>query len=316
MAAPTLENQPDLEDYNPVYIDQDINAGPKKVISNLRWNELFNLLIEQGDYNAKTLDLLIENININGQPISPEQEETLATLDATALLTTDPAIVVETLSADKAYISELNVDQLDTSDKVRNYLALSTADVNYIKIVDQFIYFIEATTDGSSTEHAQDRNSNDLYWTADPDGVDPYGVTTEVTAWPVTQYVYTEVIKTELAFKDVGGLYTPVFTLGAGTGVGSNGKAFIRKGLTGLEIFYYTSTGTLKAFTFGDDGTYISGTTPKDIQMYDDGMVVTYDDDAVDDMSITKDGEGRITQIVNHTKLITTDITYNVGAKP
>jgi len=316
MAAPTLENQPDLEDYNPVYIDQDINAGPKKVISNLRWNELFNLLIEQGDYNAKTLDLLIENININGQPISPEQEETLATLDATALLTTDPAIVVETLSADKAYISELNVDQLDTSDKVRNYLALSTADVNYIKIVDQFIYFIEATTDGSSTEHAQDRNSNDLYWTADPDGVDPYGVTTEVTAWPVTQYVYTEVQKMKINFQTIGGVYTPVIQLGAGTGVGDNGKAFIYKATDGLYFKYTTSTGDDQYIKNTDTGIEIDGQYVTDIDMYADGMDVEFEDGTTHDIDFTVDGSGFITQIVNNTTGVTTNISWNAGSKP
>ena len=43
------------------------------------------------------------------------------------------ALITPNLYADKATISELTVDQLDTSVKVQNYLNEDTSDVNYIK---------------------------------------------------------------------------------------------------------------------------------------------------------------------------------------
>ena len=52
--------------------------------------------------------------------------------------------VTNVLAADKAYIAELTVDQLETSDKVKRYLASDTGDVDYIKIKDQYVHFITA----------------------------------------------------------------------------------------------------------------------------------------------------------------------------
>lgn len=53
-------------------------------------------------------------------------------------------IITQTLAAEKGNIAELTVDQLDTSDKVQNYLSENKADVNYIKAYDQHIEFITA----------------------------------------------------------------------------------------------------------------------------------------------------------------------------
>ena len=53
--------------------------------------------------------------------------------------------ITESLTATKGYIAELTVDQLDTSDKIANYLAGDTSDVNYIKIQNQVVEFITAT---------------------------------------------------------------------------------------------------------------------------------------------------------------------------
>lgn len=53
--------------------------------------------------------------------------------------------ITQSLTATKGYIAELTVDQLDTSDKIANYLAGDTSDVNYIKIQNQVVEFITAT---------------------------------------------------------------------------------------------------------------------------------------------------------------------------
>ena len=241
----------------------------------------------------------------------------ILSVDASKILNVDTifsqTIVTETLYADKAYISELTVDELETSTKVQNYLDSSTADVNYIKIYEQNIEFIEATTTGLTTEQATDRDSNPLYW-VDATNI---GITTDVTAYPVTQYVYTEIIKMKINFQTIGGVYTPVIQLGAGTGVGDNAKAFLYKGTTGLDIEYTTTTGNKQTIRNGDDGIEIDGSYITDIQMYTNGMILTFDDLTTYDIDFTVDGvTGEITQIVNNTTLVTTNITWNGVVKP
>ena len=41
--------------YIPKYIRQSENKSPKGVVTASRWNELFNLLIQQGDHTAEEL---------------------------------------------------------------------------------------------------------------------------------------------------------------------------------------------------------------------------------------------------------------------
>lgn len=74
-------------------------------------------------------------------------DETILVLDgklSATMINALSAIITPNLYAEKATISELTVDELDTSDKIRNYLVGSTADVNYIRIYDQTIKFITA----------------------------------------------------------------------------------------------------------------------------------------------------------------------------
>ncbi len=44
-----------LDEYIPIYIKQIIAATPKKTITAERWNELWNLVIAQGDYNSEAM---------------------------------------------------------------------------------------------------------------------------------------------------------------------------------------------------------------------------------------------------------------------
>ena len=98
-------------------------------------------------------------------------------LEAEFDLTISNTFITQTLAAETAYIAQLTVDQLETSTKVQNYLNEDTADVNYIKIFEQYIQFITASTDGSETEQVKDRHNNDLYWIDDTFK----GTTTNVT---------------------------------------------------------------------------------------------------------------------------------------
>ena len=77
-------------------------------------------------------------------------------------------LITQTLYAEKGYIAELTVDQLDTSQKVRNYLDGNLDDDNYIKIYDQYIEFrtgsVKYNESGEPlTEQATDRFGKALY---------------------------------------------------------------------------------------------------------------------------------------------------------
>ena len=171
-------------------------------------------------------------------------------------------VVVNNLMANKAYIAELTVDSLETSDKVKNYLNADVSDVCYIKIYNQNIEFIEAVTTGTYTEFVADRDGNDLYWTEEPIPENNYGITTDITAWQVTQYFYTEVIKLKISFQSINGLYTPIMQWGIGTGVGDNGKGFWSKTVSGFELMYVTNDIEQKIIN-GDDGIMVSGVGTK-----------------------------------------------------
>jgi hypothetical protein len=58
MAGVTLTN------FIPKYIKQILADMPKKVITNDRWNELWNLNVVQGDYNAEMIEVLRVDYNI------------------------------------------------------------------------------------------------------------------------------------------------------------------------------------------------------------------------------------------------------------
>ena len=81
------------------------------------------------------------------------------------------AVITPNLYADKATISELTVDQLDTSVKIQNYLKESTADVNYIKAVGQIIQFITASV---ATAYGATRTSSGSWDMASNQQTDTY----------------------------------------------------------------------------------------------------------------------------------------------
>lgn len=180
-------------------------------------------------------------------------------LEAEFDVTVSNVTITNVLAAETGYIAQLTVDQLDTSTKVQRYLNHDTSDVNYIKIHSQHIEFITASTDGGSTEQALDRQGNALYWKDDSHDV----VTLNESDYPVLMYKYEEVIKAKISFDNVGGIYTPRITLGAGDGVtDKSAKAEIYKGQTGLEVNYYKSnTGDQLQLILSDEGIIQTGNT-------------------------------------------------------
>jgi hypothetical protein len=162
--------------------------------------------------------------------------------------------ITQLLSAQTAYIAQLTVDELNTSDKVQKYLDSDTSDVNYIKAHEQNLEFVTATTDGLDTEQVEDRDGNPIYWIDE----EHTGTTTEETSWPVLIYVYEELTKLMLTFELVEGTYLPKMVLGAGSGVPGHpeyGRGYVWKGPNGTYIdYYHSSTGELRRIMLTDDG--------------------------------------------------------------
>ena len=181
----------------------------------------------------------------------------IAALEAEFDVTISNITITNVLAAEKGYIAELTVDQLETSNKAQMYLANEgagdTSDVDYIKIKDEYIEFITASTDGSAYEQATDRHGNLLYWRdASKDSV-----TTDVTAYPVRIFVYTEAVKLKIWFKEHDGLKVPFIELGSGSSLENpdRGKGFIFKDNTGLILRYVTqATGKEVEVQLGNEG--------------------------------------------------------------
>jgi len=171
--------------------------------------------------------------------------------------------IVQNLYAGKAYIADLTVDRINTSDAVGNYLASNTDDIDYFYGQDGELVFVIASTTGTNTIQVNDRDGNPLYWTDDT----YIASSTEVTSYPVMRYVYEiELEKTSIKFQEIDSTKIPVITLGAGTGTDKNGKTEIAKLIDGFRITYYDGvTGDESYFIMNDDGNIISpGINPID----------------------------------------------------
>lgn len=162
-------------------------------------------------------------------------------------------LVTNTLYAEYGRIARLSVSELNTAwKKITNYLASDTSDVNYIRMYEQYGLWITASTDGTATRHETDYDENPLYWTDETHT----GMTTTENAYPVTTYVYTELVKMDLSFQLIGGQYIPMVFYGAGTGIGNNGKGYTYKdALNDLHVgVYHASTGVPVELLISDDG--------------------------------------------------------------
>ena len=151
--------------------------------------------------------------------------------------------IINNLYTEYGRIANLSVSELDTSwKKITNYLASNTDDVNYIRIYEENIKLITASTDGTEREQVQDYSGNNLYWLDET----YTGMTKDDTGLPVYVYKYTELIKGELSFKLVDGTYNPRFILGAGVDDAEPpdwGKGCVYKDTDGLQLKYITSAG-------------------------------------------------------------------------
>lgn len=206
------------------------------------------------------------------------------------------SLITPNLYAEKANIAELTVDELQTHDKIAKYLAEDITDVNYIRIYDQWLQFITATTDGMETEYVYNRDGGQLYW-EDDTFKNP---TTEATEYPITIYKYTELIKRQIGFEMRDGLYTPAEIVGLGSYPEEHpdwGKTYIYKSAFGYEINYYDSQdGTLRQIKLSDDGVFITPYDLEQLDFYSTGFSAKYSGITYA-WTWTKDGSGKITSL-------------------
>lgn len=189
--------------------------------------------------------------------------DSLAVDELRANVVISNTVITNNLYATYGDIAELTTDRLLSADKVARYWASDTSDINYISIQGEYIKFITGSTTGSTTQHT-DRDSNLLYYNGEvtAETYKTVGMSTTVTAYPVTVYSYTEQIKASIAFIEDGEYYTPVITLGAGSGTGDYGKGFIYKDTDGLVNKYlHSTTGAEQIIKATDDGISVSGNT-------------------------------------------------------
>lgn len=165
-------------------------------------------------------------------------------------------VIVNELYADYGAVADLTVDKLRTDYKrAQRYLQGDTSPLDYISIHGEEISFITAATDGTQTEQME-VDGLKFWWT---DASRTQMTSRKQTAWPVMVYVYTEQVKGSFQFQPAvlgDGTVTamPVLVLGAGSGVGSNGRATIQKNAYGLDINYRTTGGVDTGVYCRDDG--------------------------------------------------------------
>lgn len=221
------------------------------------------------------------------------------------------ALISPSVYAQKATIAEITVDELDTSDKVNNYLNSDVSDDNFQRIYDQFHEFITAavTDEGAGHTQATDRDGKLLYWLDE----NHEAASTTETAYPVYIYNYSETAKLKIGFETEpeSGQYMPMIELGAGIGDGNKGKGFLYKGVSGLYLDYYNNNGDLRRILLGTDGIIITPYELKQLDFYSNGFSAKYSAETVS-LTWAKDSNGRITALTTEDN-ITIPVNWNTG---
>lgn len=198
--------------------------------------------------------------------------------------------IANAIYADVGDIAELTVDRLSTSRRVRKYILSDTSDDNFIQIQDNALQLITGTVNSAAllateddnvlaseddealeaegtpagAEQATNRWGQLLYWQHEPVGHTAQGyptdangnqiyATTSPTDWPVWIYQYTDLVKAEYSFKQIGGVYTPQIILGAGDSNGLS-KGYIFKTVDNMLLRYVTSAGKNTDIRLANDG--------------------------------------------------------------
>jgi hypothetical protein len=208
------------------------------------------------------------------------------------------SITTESLYAEQGDISQLTVDRLETSDKIKRYLNNDPSNIQFIRIEGLAMQFINASVslDGDNPEVEQlvNRYGSAVFWDKDisraiikngypyVDGVQAY-TTESDTGFPVYVYKYNEAVVRQIAFvidPDTGYSFcTETFGQGSGvsedTGLTQN-QGFLQKTDDKFYLKYRTSKGKELGLQMNDDGfTDVYGmrkTTALDFSSWDSGI--------------------------------------------
>lgn len=183
------------------------------------------------------------------------------------------ASVTDALYAEQGDISQLTVDWLDTSKRVKRYLSNDTSDDNYIEAHDSVLNFVTASVifenDAPLTEQLVNRYGSKLYWQKDISAATIIGgypyidntrvyTTEENTGFPVIVYQYKRLVKRAIDFilDPDSGIYLPTDIFGVGTSLEKpyHGKGKILKTAGSFELSYTTSAGVVTGVYMRDDG--------------------------------------------------------------
>lgn len=210
--------------------------------------EIITMINQNGDSEIK---IHADQIEIEGSTVFK------SLIDDSVTQIVGGNLITEVIYARDGTYSNITVDELKTSRKIKHYLNNNTIDDEYLYIHDKTIEFIEekiilTSVNGAYvTNQAVNPNGQLLYWTKDIsdatilDGI-PYidnaavMMTVNETNWPVLTYQYEEPnVKANFSFNNSIPA-VPVITLGAGDENGNKvGKIY--KDTEGLKIEYITS---------------------------------------------------------------------------
>ena len=192
------------------------------------------------------------------------------------------ATITDALYAEQGDISQLTVDRVETSDKIKRYLNDDPTPLHFIRIEGLALQFIIANVamDGKvpQTEQLVSRYGYPVWWQKDIsvariEGGYPYVngervyTTEEDTGYPVMVYKYNEGIARQIYFEHDAstGFYFCTETFGQGSGVSettgkTQNQGFMQKSDTSFFLKYRTSKGKEIGIQMNDDGyTDISG---------------------------------------------------------
>jgi len=253
---------------------------------------------------TKHLSFLLSNLDSDNVKELDADITKIKNLVAETIITY--TLVTQTLYAEKGYIAELTVDQIDTSVKTKAYLDGDTGDVNYWRGFEQHIIFytgrVKFEEDGVTPlppVQVKDRHGRLLYWADEEHKT----VTYETNESPVLIYQYDEVEKARITLeKNISNdEYEVKIVLGAGYGnktFPDRGKAYIYKDVEGLLLKFIKANGDEVFYRLGEDGITQSSEILTALSFYINGFIAKYGETQVG-YRWTKDAQGRITQLEN-----------------
>lgn len=238
------------------------------------------------------------------------------------------ANITDSLYAEQGDISQLTVDRLETSDKIKKYLMNDPSGIQFIRIEGLALQFIMASVelddDEPVVEQLENRYGSLVYWKKDisdativngypyVDDVRVY-TTEENTGYPVMVYKYAEAVvrKTVFEYDAYTGFYFCTETFGHGSGVSettgkTHNQGFMQKSDTSFYLKYRTSNGKEIGIQMNNSGyTDLIGarkTTGLNFEEWDSGKFYERidGDDSRYEYNVEFDDEGRPVKITDN----------------